>query len=294
MPSGPAVSSRSPAELADRIARRPLLNSKWVEAYSRVGFDVPHVQDVRSMAMPDARAAEHPPVENREHAAIATRKTQIDSQPTLAVSLGMPSASGGVAQGHPPREGSHRVGPGAHCERGRDVGAGMDTEQLVRTTHAARRGRPRPGGDASRSTWRPRPSLRAAAAHLREHPARRADPLPRAHDDAEAGARQLGVLPHAAGPARDGHQAGLVGERFVMTHGVRRRVVDEEGNARSRAPGAIADDRRRRHVAARLAADRRDALVAEGGAWDRAILAVRGITTVERATPAARGRGTRR
>src|SRR3989442_14286028 len=74
------------------IAAGTLLNSKWVEAYSRVGFDVLTYKTVRSMAMPAHALPNIRPVENREHAAIATRKTQIDSQPTLAVSLGMPSA----------------------------------------------------------------------------------------------------------------------------------------------------------------------------------------------------------
>src|SRR2546421_462479 len=72
------------------IAAGPLLNSKWIEAYSRVGFDVLTYKTVRSMAMPAHALPNIRPVENREHAAIATAK-RVDGQPTLAVSLGIPS-----------------------------------------------------------------------------------------------------------------------------------------------------------------------------------------------------------
>ena len=60
------------------IAAGPLLNSKWVEAYSRVGFDVLTYKTVRSMAMPAHGLPNIRPVENREHAAIAPKRTSID------------------------------------------------------------------------------------------------------------------------------------------------------------------------------------------------------------------------
>src|SRR5207253_8894181 len=71
---------------------------------------------------------------------------------------------------------------------------------------------------------------------------------------------------------------------FVMTHGVRRRVVDEEGNAafegagRDRATIVGADTWP-------LASRQIEEMLSwrKAGAWDRAILAVGGITTVERA-----------
>ena len=68
-----------------------MLNSKWVEAYSRLGFDVLTYKTVRSMAMPAHALPNIRPVENREHAAIATKRTSIETRPTLAVSLGIPS-----------------------------------------------------------------------------------------------------------------------------------------------------------------------------------------------------------
>ena len=74
------------------IAAGPLLNSKWVEGYARLGFDVLTYKTVRSMAAPAHALPNIRPVENHEHAAVATRRSQANGHPTLAVSMGMPSA----------------------------------------------------------------------------------------------------------------------------------------------------------------------------------------------------------
>src|SRR3989475_7390724 len=117
VPSGPGGKFLDhPLNSPIGIAAGPLLNSKWVEAYSRVGFDVLTYKTVRSMATPAHALPNIRPVENREHAAIATRKTQIDSQPTLAVSLGMPSAEPEVWR-KDGRRAKDRIGSGRSEER---------------------------------------------------------------------------------------------------------------------------------------------------------------------------------
>ena len=73
------------------IAAGPLLNSKWIEAYARVGFDILTYATVRSgfvpaLALPNIRA-----VENREQVAVATRRSGLNGGQTLAISLGVPS-----------------------------------------------------------------------------------------------------------------------------------------------------------------------------------------------------------
>lgn len=73
------------------IAAGPLLNAKWVEAYARLGWDVLTYGSVRSrphqaLALPNIR-----PVENREQVAVASRRPQLNGDTTIAVSLGLPS-----------------------------------------------------------------------------------------------------------------------------------------------------------------------------------------------------------
>ena len=72
------------------IAAGPLLNSKWVEAYARLGFDVLTYATVRSTfqaahGLPNIRH-----VDNREQAAVVSRPANHGGA-TIAVSLGEPS-----------------------------------------------------------------------------------------------------------------------------------------------------------------------------------------------------------
>ena len=73
------------------VAAGPLLNSKWVEGYARLGFDVLTYATVRSRpviahSLPNIRH-----VDAREQIAIASRRPSGDGDATLAVSLGLPS-----------------------------------------------------------------------------------------------------------------------------------------------------------------------------------------------------------
>src|SRR3989442_7845589 len=101
------------------------------------------------MAMPAHALPNIRPVENREHAAIATRKTQIDSQPTLAVSLGMPSAEPEVWR-KDVRRANDRIGSGQVLIVS-VVGtsaASMDGEQLLQDLARCAAWAAEAGGDA--------------------------------------------------------------------------------------------------------------------------------------------------
>jgi dihydroorotate dehydrogenase len=74
------------------IAAGPLLNSKWVEGYARLGYDVLTYATVRSRTQPALTLPNIRHIENREQVAIAARRpAQNGSGATLAVSLGLPS-----------------------------------------------------------------------------------------------------------------------------------------------------------------------------------------------------------
>jgi dihydroorotate dehydrogenase len=268
------------------IAAGPLLNSKWVEAYSRVGFDVLTYKTVRSMAMPAHGLPNIRPVENREHAAIATKRTSIDSQPTLAVSLGMPSVEPEVWR-KDVRRAKDRISSGQVLIVS-VVGTwapGMDAEQLVQ--------------DYARcAAWAAEAGADAIEVHLAvpdpfaEQPQLIYENIPLAAQIlyrvrttmpkpvlAKLGVFRTPRLLHETATKLASWASG-----FVMTHGVRRRVVDEDGNAafegsgRDRATIVGADTWP-------LASRQIEEMLSwrKAGAWDRAILGVGGVATVERA-----------
>lgn len=73
------------------IAAGPLLNSRWIEGYARLGFDVLTYATVRSRAhaahaLPNIRH-----VDNRDQIAVAARRPHVNGNATIAVSLGLPS-----------------------------------------------------------------------------------------------------------------------------------------------------------------------------------------------------------
>jgi len=73
------------------IASGPLLNSKWVEAYARLGFDILTYATVRSAYRPAHVLPNIRPVDNLEQAAVVARRTALNGNTTIAVSLGEPS-----------------------------------------------------------------------------------------------------------------------------------------------------------------------------------------------------------
>ena len=73
------------------IAAGPLLNSKWVEGYARLGFDVLTYATVRSTFRPAHVLPNIRHVENREQVAVVARRPAVNGDATIAVSLGEPS-----------------------------------------------------------------------------------------------------------------------------------------------------------------------------------------------------------
>lgn len=73
------------------IAAGPLMNSKWVEGYARLGFDVLTYATVRTAFRPALGLPNIRHVDNRELAAVVARRPAANGDTTLAVSLGEPS-----------------------------------------------------------------------------------------------------------------------------------------------------------------------------------------------------------
>src|SRR2546425_891841 len=234
VPSGPGGKFLDhPLNSPIGIAAGPLLNSKWVEAYSRVGFDVLTYKTVRSMAMPAHALPNIRPVENREHAAIATRKTQIDSQPTLAVSLGMPSAEPEVWR-KDVRRAKDRIGSGQVLIVS-VVGTwapGMDAEQLVQDYARCAAWAAEAGGDAIEVHLAVPDPFAEQPQLIYENIPLAAQILYRVRTTMPKPVlAKLGVFRTPRVLHETGTKLASWASGFVMTHGVRRRVVDEEGNA---------------------------------------------------------------
>jgi dihydroorotate dehydrogenase len=267
------------------IAAGPLLNSKWIEAYARVGFDVLTYKTVRSMAMPAHALPNIRPVENREHAAITTTK-RLDGHPTLAVSLGIPSVEPEVWR-KDVRRAKDRIGSGQVLIVS-VVGTwapGMDAEQLVQDYARCAAWAAEAGADAIEVHLAVADPFAEQPQLIYENIPLSAQILYRVRTTmpkpvlAKLGVFRTPRLLHETATKLASWASG-----FVMTHGVRRRVVDEAGNAafegagRDRATIVGADTWP-------LASRQIEEMLSwrKAGAWDRAILGVGGITTVERA-----------
>src|SRR2546428_2033913 len=73
------------------VAAGPLINSKWVEGFARLGFDVLTYATVRSTFWPAHALPNIRQVENHEQVAVTTRRTHANGNLTIAVSMGLPS-----------------------------------------------------------------------------------------------------------------------------------------------------------------------------------------------------------
>ncbi len=267
------------------IAAGPLLNSKWVEAYARLGFDILTYATVRSTfqaahALPNIRH-----VDNREQAAVVARPAN-NGGATIAVSLGEPSMEPDVWR-KDLRRAKERIGRG----------------QILIVSVI---GTPRPGGDAEAlsadyaqcAAWAAENGANAIEVQLATP-----DPFTEQpqmiYENVTLAARILYRtrtsvgLPILArlGPFKTPRALHEIATRlapwahgYVLVHSINRRVFDEkggqafEGAGRERADvvGAQTFTVAARQVAEMLA-------WRKAGAWDRAILAVGGISTVERA-----------
>jgi dihydroorotate dehydrogenase len=268
------------------IASGPLLNSKWVEGYARLGYDVLTYKTVRTTAVPAHALPNIRPVENHEHVAVTTRRPLTNAHPTLAVSMGMPSAEPDVWR--------------KDVRRAKDkLGRGQLLIVSVVGTHV-------PGGDAEQliadyarcTAWAAEAGADAIEVHLAvpdplsEQPQMIYENIPLAAQIlyrarttvacpivAKLGVFRTPRLLHDTATKLASWSSG-----FVMVHGIRRRVIDEAGNSafegagRDRATIVGADTWP-------LASRQVEEMLSwrKAGAWDRVILAVGGITTPERA-----------
>ena len=268
------------------IASGPLLNSKWVEAYARVGFDILTYATVRSSAVPALGLPNVRPVENREQGAVTATRRAADGGLTLAVSLGTPSVEPDVWR-RDVRRARERLGKGQ-----------VLIVSVLGTTP--------PGGDrealvmdyARCAQW-----AAEAGAHVVEVQLAWPDPF---SDQPQAIFENLPLASQILHRVRTSVEVPVVAKLgvfrtprllhdtatrlaswaggFVLVHGFQRRVVDEDGNpafegaGRERADivGADTFPAASRQVGELLA-------WRKAGCWDRAVLAVGGITTVERA-----------
>ena len=262
-----------------------MLNSKWVEAYARLGFDVLTYATVRSTFQPAYALPNIRHVDNREQAAVVSRPAN-NGDATIAVSLGEPSMEPDVWR--------------KDLRRARErIGDGQVLIASVVGTH-------RPGGDAESliadyaqcAGWAAEAGADAIEVHLAaadpvvEQPQMVFENVPLAARILHRVRTTVGVPVLARlGPFKTPRLLHETATRlapwahgYVLVHSINRRVFDDkgapafEGVGRERADvvGAQTFTVASRQVAEMLA-------WRKAGAWDRAILAVGGISTVERA-----------
>jgi dihydroorotate dehydrogenase len=267
------------------IAAGPLLNSKWVEAYARLGFDVLTYATVRSSFHPAYALPNIRHVDNREQAAVVSRPAN-NGGATIAVSLGEPSMEPDVWR-KDLRRARERLGTGQFL--------------IVSVI-----GTPRPGGDAEAliadyaqcAEWAAAAGADAIEVHLAtpdpfvEQPQMIFENVPLAAQvlhrvrttvDAPVLAR-LGPFKTPRLLHETATRLAPWAHGYVLVHGINRRVFDDKGAPAFEGPGRERADvvgAQTFTVAARQVTE----MLAwrKAGAWDRAILAVGGISTVDRA-----------
>jgi dihydroorotate dehydrogenase (NAD+) catalytic subunit len=268
------------------IAAGPLLNSKWIEAYARIGYDVLTYATVRStfapaLALPNIRT-----VENREQAAVATRRPGLNGDLTLAISLGTPSMQPDVWRKDVTRA-RERIGKGQVLIVSvlGTVPAGGERESLITDYALCARWAAEAGADAVEVhlAW-PDPFSDQPQAIYENLPLS-AQILHRVRTSvsvpviAKFGAFRSPRLLHDTATKLAAWASG-----FSLVHGFQRRVLDEAGNAAFEGSGRDRADivggdtypAASRQIVELLAWRR-------AGCWDRAILGVGGLTTPERA-----------
>jgi dihydroorotate dehydrogenase len=266
------------------IAAGPLLNSKWIEAYAKLGYDILTYATVRSVerqawSLPNIRH-----VENREQTAI-TIKGGVNGNMTIAVSTGIPSMDPDVWR-KDIRRAKEKIGRRqvliVSVVGTPDIAA--DAEALVADyalcavwayeagadiieAHLAV---PNPFGDAGQMVY---DSIALSAQIL--YRIRTSIKVPVI---AKMGPFRTPRVLHETATKLAPWAHG-----FELVHGIQRRVVDEEGKPAFDGPG--------RDFAYVVGADtfgpcarQVEEMIAwrKAGAWDRAVLAVGGITAPER------------
>lgn len=268
-----------------------MLNSKWIEAYAHLGFDILTYATVRSVARPAHSLPNIVFVENHEHAATLCSGSSAARSGTLAISLGLPSMEPEVWR-KDIRRAKDRLGPG---------------QMLV----ASVVGTPVAGGDAEAlaldyarcAAWAAEAGADAIEVHLAS-PGIDPEHGPMLHEDARASAHILARIRAQVGRPIVAKLGSFRSPRalhetmtrlapwvhgFALVHGVRRRVLDAQGR-----PVFEGEDR---EIARLVGADTyavcsrqvEEALAwRKAGEWQRGILAIGGVTSVERARQSLR------
>jgi dihydroorotate dehydrogenase len=273
------------------IAAGFLLSSKWVDAYAHLGFDILTYATVRSVARPAHPLPNLRFVENQQHAAVARPASGAIDALALAVSTGMPSAEPDAWR--------------KDVRRARDrLGAG----QILIVSVV---GTPVPGGDgdtlaadyARCAAWAAQAGADAIEVHLAcPHPEPGIGQM--LFDDARLSAHVLDRVRAAVDRPVVAKLGAFRSPRLlhdsltklaprvhglVLVHGIQRRVLTEDGEP--------AFDGKDRVVARVVGPDAYPACTRQvqeaiawrkAGDWHRAILAVGGITSVERAQASLR------
>ena len=268
------------------IASGPLLNAKWIAGYARLGYDVLTYATVTSAFRPAYTLPNIRHVESREQAAVALRRPHPNGATTLAVSMGMPSMEPDVWR--------------KDVRRAKDA---LGRGQILLVSVA---GTVPPGGDAEAliadyarcATWAAEAGADVIEVHLAtpdpfaEHAQMIFESVPLSAQilyrvRTSIGQPIVAKLGMFRAPRMLHETATKLApwtNGFALVHGVVRRVVDEDGKAAFEGAGRDLADVVGADTFAVCARQVEEMLSwRKAGAWDRAILGVGGITSVERA-----------
>jgi dihydroorotate dehydrogenase len=274
------------------VSAGPLLNAKWVEGYARLGFDILTYNTVRSTFWPAYNLPNIRHVENRDQVAVTARRPLHAAHPTLAVSLGLPSSEPDVWR-KDVRRAKERIGQGQVLivsVIGTPV-PGADAEALVADYGRCAAWATEAGADAVEVHLATPDPFAEQPQMIFENVFLAAQILHRVRTTVSVPIlAKLGAFRTPRALHETATKLATWAHGFVLVSGIQRRVIDEEGNAafdgsgRDRADVVGADMFMvcSRQVSEMLA-------WRKAGAWERAILAVGGITTVERADTLLRG-----
>src|SRR3989449_9947983 len=269
------------------VAAGPLLNSKWVEGYARLGFDVLTYATVRSRMQPAHSLPNIRYVENRGQVAIAARRLPVDGA-TLAFSLGLPSMEP-EAWRKDVRRAKERLGPGQvlavsvvgtpEPEAGREAGMEALIDDYARCSVWAAEA----GADAIEVHLAVPNLLGEPGQMVDEHLPLAAQILYRIPTSVSVPVlAKLGLFRTPRALHETATKLAPWVHGFVLVHAIPRRVVDDEGNAAFEGRewvevvGSATFPVASRQVEELLA-------WRQAGTWPHAILAVGGISTEERA-----------
>jgi dihydroorotate dehydrogenase (NAD+) catalytic subunit len=274
------------------IASGPLLNSKWVEAYAHLGFDILTYAAVRSRERPARALPNIVSVEDRHEAAVAGARPHGNPAMTFAISTGSPSMDPAVWR-KDVRRAKERLGPGQILAVSVIGTAGEDADPEALALDYARC-----------AAWAADAGADVIAVHLAEA-SQDVEHGPMLHEDLRAAAHILALVRARVDRPIVATLGALRSPRllhetltklapsvhgFSLVHGLQRRVIDRDGQ-----PVFEGRDRQRATVVGAdtypVCARQVDEALAwrKAGAWQRTILAAGGVTSVERVRASLRG-----